>query len=246
MEGVTTILVLAGLLALAVLMGLLPVTAELRFGQQGWQADLTVDLHLVGLRFRRQFDLSHLADQATQHLLQRWRATGEPVDPTLQESVRRMPRRKLLAAALPALRLLGRSTRCTRLWLKAEVGGLDAMESALLAGALWGVSGMVVGALSRWVRLEEPACRVDVIPHFQHPLWRLSAHCILRLRLGKAIAVIVWLLRQELSRKEIIAWMRGSLRRKGETSSGRAPDPRPDEDGHGEPEGHGGCEHGDR
>lgn len=229
--------IIAGsLIALALLLlMLLPVRLSLAFRQLGWQANVTIEVRYGFLRFARPVDLTAKVAMAVEHMWKRWRAKGEPVQPDLQETVSRAPRKKLIRAALPALRRLGQATRCRQMRLRVEVGGSDAMDSALLAGAIWTGAGMLVGLLSRGVRLPKEAIAVAVVPNFQRSVWVAEADCILTVRLGKAIMAIVWLLRQELSRKEVIAWVRDSLRRKGDQTSGRTPDPRPDEDSHGKP-----------
>ncbi|MFZ5817445.1 MAG: DUF2953 domain-containing protein [Bacillota bacterium] len=224
---------LLGLLTLGAL--LLPVRLALALRQSGWQVNLHLQVRYGFLRLERAVDVTENVAMALEHLWKRWRTTGEPVKPDLQETVRRAPSRRLVRAALPALRPLGRATRCHRLHLRMEVGGGDAMESALLAGALWGSAGMLVGLVSRTVRLSETAAAVAVVPNFRQPIWRIEADCILTVRLGKAIMAIVGLLRRAASRKEVIAWVRDSLQRKGDQSSGRPSDSGPDEDGYGKP-----------
>jgi hypothetical protein len=228
--------IIAGGLTLGIALLLwLPVRVAIALGQNGFQAGLTVEVRWAGLRFEKAIDISHNLATALEHIWKRWREKGEPVKPELQETVGRAPRQKLLRAALPALRRLGRATQCRRLRLRVEVGGLDAMESALLAGTVWGGAGMVVGQVSRWVRVAPDGLSVAVVPNFERPTWRVNLDCILAVRLGKAIAAILWLLRQELGRKEVIAWVRDSLRRKGDQTDVRAPHSGPDEDGHGKP-----------
>lgn len=228
-------IIAGGVLGVLLLALLLPVRLTLAFRQTGWQANLTVEVRYGFLRFTRPVDLTDKVSMVVEHMWKRWQDKGVAVKPDLQETVRKAPRQKLIRAAMPALRRLGRSTRCRLLRLRVEVGGADAMDSALLAGSIWSGAGMLVGLVSRAVRLPKSAVSVAVIPRFQEPVWQAEVECILAVRLGKAIMAIVWLLRQELSRKEVIAWVRDSLRRKGDQTSGRTPDSRPDEDGHGKP-----------
>ncbi len=227
---------LIGIAVALLLVGLLPIRIAFTVRQEGWQASATIQVRLLFIRlFQKEIDLSANVEMAMEHMLKRWREKGEPVKPDLKESVGKAPRGKLASTALPALRRLGRATKCSRLRLTAEVGGGDAMESALLAGALWGGAGMLLGFISRAVRLLPSAAHLSVVPNYERPLWRIELDCILAIRLGNAILAIVGLLRQVLSREKVIAWIRDSLRRKGDHASGRAPDSRPDEDGHGKP-----------
>jgi len=218
------------------LIGLLPIRVHLAIRQEGWQASAVVEAKLLVIRLiRKEIDISANVEIAMEHMWKRWQAKGEPVKPDLLETVSKAPRRRLVRALLPALRLLGRSTRCSRLHIRAEVGGSDAMESALLAGALWSSGGMLLGFISRIVRVMPTAPRLTVVPNYERAFWRMEVDCILALRLGNAITAIVRLLRQVVTREKLLAWVRDSLRRKGDQTSGRTPDSRPHEDGHGEP-----------
>lgn len=221
-------LVLFGLL-------LLPVRVALALRQRGWRVELAIDLRYAFIRWRRRIDVSDKVAMALEHMWKRWRAKGEPVQRDLQESVDHLPRRKLLRLIRPALRMLGRATECSRLHLTAEVGGYDAMESALLAGLLWSGGGMLVGAVDRWVRLVPTGVGLTVRPNYQQPICQVDLDCILAVRLGKAMRAMIWLGRQALIRKEIVAWIRDSLRRKGDQSHGRTPDRGPNEGGNGKP-----------
>lgn len=228
--------IIAGGLALGLLLlMLLPVRVSLSLNQLGLQAHLDIEVRFAIFKLKKTIDISANVAIALEHMWKRWREKGEPVEADLQETVSKAPRKKLIRAALPALRRLGRATRCHQLRLRVEVGGWDAMDSALMAGMLWGGAGMLVGTASRWVRVPSDVVAVAVVPNFQKPFWRVDLDCILAVRLGKAVMAIIWLLRQELSRKEVIAWVRDSLRRKGDQPSVRAPHSGPDEDGHGKP-----------
>lgn len=222
-------------LSLLILLSLLPVRLQISLVQAGWQAGLTLVLGYGFWRFRKEVDVTAAVGGALEHMWRRWQEKGEPLEPDLKETVGRAPRRRLLRAVIPALRRLSRSTRCHRLHLYTEVGGADAMDSALLAGAAWSLAGMAVGAVSRAVQLPRAAVEVSVRPHFDRPAFRLSLDCILSVPLGKAIMAIVWLLTRAADRREVVAWVRDSLRRKGERADGRTSDQGPHDGGHGEP-----------
>lgn len=218
-----------------VILALLPVQVHLTLNHRNFRATLRVRVRVAFLRLERTFSLGDKVAMAAEHMWKRWRATAKAIDPDLQETITRVPRKKLVRSALPGLRYLGRSARCSSFRLRLEVGGFDAFDSAILAGAGWGGASMLVAQFARWVRLERPGVKVAVVPNYDRPILRTDLDCILTVRLGKAIIAIAMLLRQELRHREVVAWLRDSWRRKGDKTGGRTPDSRPDEDGHGEP-----------
>jgi hypothetical protein len=216
----------------------LPLQVDLALTQRGWQATVGVTLRASFLRFNRLISISEQVAKVLEHLVIRWRSTGEPVKVPLQKTIRRIPRRRLLRTVERPLRYLGKRVECPSLRVAAEIGGSDAMQSALLTGACWAGVANLVGLIGRTVSLtDHPA--IQVKPNYQVPVWRLDLQCILRLRLGHAILAGVWLLRRALGDPEIRTWVRDSWRRKGEEGGGRASNSRPHEDGHGEPQGYG-------
>jgi hypothetical protein len=229
------LVVLVAVAALAIILGWLPLQLHLHLRQDALQADVDLRIKLFFIKVKRQVSITDRVQMALEHIIKRWRATGEPVKVPLQKTIRRMPRSKIMRTVRRPLRYLGRRTRCTRLAIAAEIGGADAMESAMLAGASWAVVGTALGIFSGMVRLDPGIPRVTIVPNYGGPAFRLDTDCILRLRLGHAIVAGVWLLRRALREKELVAWARDSWRRKGVEGSGRASDSGPDEDGHGEP-----------
>lgn len=226
------------LMALAgVLIWFLPVEIRVEFRQMAWQADLRVEVKapLVKVKTGRSVNISDKVLMALVHILRRWRSTGEPVKIPLQKTIRRWPRKKILRVVGRPILYLSRRMRCKKLVFGAVVGGFDAMESALLAGAIWSAVGNGIGLLSQRMQMERRTPMVNVVPSFGGPAWRVQSDCIVRFRLGHAIVAGIWLLRRALREKELVAWARDSWRRKGVEGSGRASDSRPDEDGHGEP-----------
>lgn len=226
---------LLGVVALLTVLWFWPVRVAIGIHQAGWQAELEVQLHAFPLKRRLELNISEKLALAMEHVLKRWRAKGEPVKVPLQKTIRLVPRRSLVRMAAGPLSYLGRRTRCTRLSIAAQVGSSDAMEAALLTGAVWAVAGSVVGQFSKVVRLGDTRPAVQVVPDYSGPAWRLETDCILGLRLGHAIVAAVWLLRRVLRDKEVVAWARDGWRRKGVKGSGRTSDPGANEDGHGEP-----------
>lgn len=217
----------------------LPVRVHLTLRHLNLQALLLVEMRYLTLRWTKSTDLSHWVSLILQHIWKRWRATGEPVDPDFQESWSRFPGQQVYRLARPVLRYLGRPPTCSQLRLRLELGGLDASQSALLTGVGWSGAGMLVSWFTRWLSLDRQGLEVHVLPNYKEPIWRTDLECILSIPLGKAIKAIIWLLYTELSRREVLAWVRDSLRRKGDQRNGRPPDSRPDEDGHGDAERYG-------
>lgn len=221
------------LAAATALLWLAPVQLHLRLAQANLQAEVFVELRVGWVR------------------LTRTTALGEGARPA-EAAARRRPRlgsgdvRELLASTAPGLRYLARATRCERLRLRVEVGGLDACDSALLAGLGWSLAWNLLAQFGRLVQLNPGGVAVAVVPNFQRPLLRTDLDCILRVRLGKATWAAGMVLRAALRRRALLARIRERQRRKGDTADGRSPDSKPHEDGDGKPEGHGGREHGHR
>ena len=230
------VLVVLGILALvAGLIWFWPLQVGIQLHQAGLDATLDVRLRAILLNLHRTVSISEKVEMVLEHIVRRWRETGEPVKVPMQKTIRRSPRGKLLRVLRAPMRYLGKRTRVSRLSVAAEVGGSDAMESALLAGVSWAVVGTGLALVSRRVRLDPSTPRVQIRPNYAGPALRVETDCILRLRLGHAIVAGLWLLRRGLREKELVLWVRDSLRRKGVEDDGRTSDPGPDEDGHGEP-----------
>lgn len=216
-------------------MWFLPVQVHVHFRQHALAAQVEVRIRVVLFTLHRRINISDKVAMALEHLWKRWRAKGEPVKVPLQKTIRRVPRKRIQRAVQAPLRWLGARVRCKRLAIEAEVGGLDAMESALLAGAGWAIVGAVLGIFSRMVQVDPSVPQVAIVPNYGGPVWRLESDCILRYRVGHAMVAGVWLLYRVARDREVVAWARDSWRRKGVEGSGRASDPGLDEDGHGEP-----------
>jgi hypothetical protein len=212
-----------------------PITLHWRAHVKGLQASVDVRVHMFPFTIHREVDIAHNVGSALEHMLKRWMEKGEPVKVPVQKTVEKLPVRTLLHAVKRPLRWLGRRVRCRKLLIAHEVGGSDAMETALVAGASWSVMGTIVGNISRFVRMDADAPLLQVVPNYGGRAWRLETHCILRVASGYATIAGVWLLFRVLANREIRTWALHSWRRKGVEGSGRASDPGPDEDGHGEP-----------
>lgn len=238
--GVWRLLVILAVLAIALTLFLLPVRAHVTFRQHGWQAEFHARVTIGAMvNMGRKVEISSLVETAYEHIMKRWAATGEPVKVPLQKTVRRFPLGQVSRAVRRPMRYFRRRIRFKQLDVHVEVGGSDAMQSALLSGVSWSLIGTVLSQLSRFVRLDPAVPRVQVVPDFAGPACRVEVNCIVGYRLGNAIFAGVWLLWRAIRDREIRAWARDSWRRKGVEGGGRASDSGLDEDGHGEPEGHG-------
>jgi hypothetical protein len=213
---VIPLVMLVGLAAL----WLWPLELRLCYMQEGTHAVTELGLSAWPVRRDWRLDVSRLVSTAWEHIWTRWRETGEPVGIPLQERLRRFPVRSALQATAPPLRYLGAHLRCRCLQVATQVGGADAMETALLAGASWAMLGSALGWLTGFLRLEVAAPYVAVVPHYEGPCWCVRSRCILRLRLGHAIAAGVWLGFQVMRQRDLRTWLWESWRRKGVKAGG--------------------------
>lgn len=228
--------VLAAGLAIVIVVHFLPVRTNVHISQRAFQIDLHVHIRIAGIiNIRRSFDISENVAIALEHMWDRWRGTGEPVKVPLQKTIRRFPVDRVKGAVIRPVRFFRRRLVVRQVDIHAEIGGFDAMQSALLAGFGWSAVGVLLSQVSRLVTLDPAVPRVRIDPIFAGPAFRLDVDCIVRYRLGNIIVTGVWILSRLIRDVEVRAWARDSWRRKGVEGDGRASDSRPDEDGHGEP-----------
>lgn len=244
-QGVGDLLILLFGVLLLFLLGVwvLPVQVRLRLRQSPRGVLVSAGLQMPLVGWGGEVNVTDLAAEAVQHILDRWRLTGEPIRVPLQKTIRRAPLGPIWRAVGRPVQYLARRTRCALLAVAAEVGGSDAMESALLAGAGWALLGGGIGWISQYVSVQPGALHVDVRPDYSARAWRVRMDCILHMRAGHAIVAGVWLVRRSIREREIVLWIRDSWRRKGEEGVERTSNPGIDEDSHGEPEGHGRRQH---
>lgn len=74
----------------------------------------------------------------------------------------------------------------SRLSWQTEVGVDDAAVTAWLYGVFWTIQAMLVGVVSRFMRMKKPP-DLMVIPHFQQRFFTSNISCIVTGPLGKAI-----------------------------------------------------------
>lgn len=249
------------LIALAILLVLillfLPIQIAVQTRQHGLEATFWVQIKLPLLRFSKAVNITAKVREALRQALKKWRKRWRKTDggagllqrlkrlqakrPTPKRAVLKRPPppiRPVMHAVRVPMRYFARHIRFSQWRLRAEIGGFDAMESALLAGALWSVVGSALGVAGTLIRLEPGVPKITIVPNFNGPTWRLQADCIAHFRLGHAIVAGVWALVRMLREKELVRWWQESRLRKGAEGSGRKSDSGPDEDGHGEHQGH--------
>jgi hypothetical protein len=133
------------------------------------------------------------------------------------------------------LNFFRRSLTIRRLVWHTEIGMRDCARLAQLSGALWAAKGMAGAWLQSLLRAERPPV-FRVLPHFNRSHFRTVFTCILEFPLGYAIIASFWAL---------YAMLKFKLTKRGgenvRTSNSRA-----DENGHGEHQGNGGCQYGNR
>lgn len=99
---------------------------------------------------------------------------------------------------LPSLRYFRNRVRFRRLNLFIVVGGMDAFESAMLAGVVWTLAGTLGSVLSFLFHIPLGLYRVTVQPSWQQPMLTLNLDCMLTFRVGHAIWAGVLLAPQAL------------------------------------------------
>lgn len=83
--------------------------------------------------------------------------------------------------------------KCTRLRWETYVGFGDAAETAITAGALWGLKTSMLGFLFRFIHIEDQPI-IEVVPQYNKPQFSTEFQCELRIRLGQALLAQLYLL----------------------------------------------------
>ncbi|HLO04733.1 MAG TPA: DUF2953 domain-containing protein [Symbiobacteriaceae bacterium] len=201
--------ILVALLVLLIGIALLPVTLSGRFHLEGLNGRVQYRIGVGPLAFTGAQEFGELLAEAPRHERQTKRATPAFV-PKAPGA--------LLQWARPSIDYLRRRGRFRRLTLFVVVGGLDAFESALLAGAVWTVAGTFGSILSHIFVLPPGLYRVTVEPNWQEPALGVNLDCMLTFRVGHAIWAGVLLVPQAL--KSARAARRRQRREKGEEARG--------------------------
>jgi hypothetical protein len=191
---------LAGLALLGAVVALLPVELRTRYGREGEEDLLRVDLYIwPGVRLGFRLDMIDFRPSLQWSVLS---IKGEMVKGAASS---RLSRRKsfsarefirtlrqlfslsdLVKTLRPSLRYMQRSIQLTRLAWHTELGTGDPFHTGLAAGAAWSVKGLVVAALCALFRVSQQPL-FSVKPHFNKRCLAVTLDCILRTRTGHII-----------------------------------------------------------
>jgi len=90
------------------------------------------------------------------------------------------------------IKLLAKVELSNWLW-QSHVGTGDAMSSAMSCGLLWSAKGLLIGTISRYVKVMNSPI-VGIQPHFQHKVFMTEWSCNVRLKLGSLVVASIYLL----------------------------------------------------
>ncbi|HEY3368211.1 MAG TPA: DUF2953 domain-containing protein [Symbiobacteriaceae bacterium] len=209
---------------LAPVLWFLPLGLGLAFSQDEWQVNLRLSFRAGFIRLERSLNLTEQAKPALAKLVEQWRETGRPDYPQVPKAIAKADWDAILRVVIAPVRYYLRHLACRNLQLQVELGGFDAMQSALLAGASWSVVGMVLSFVREALSINVLNPHVAIRPRFDAPTVHTRLNCILQIRLGHAIVAGVWLLGRAARSRDVRAWVRNSRRRKGVAGSGRTSD----------------------
>ena len=95
---------------------------------------------------------------------------------------------------------------CRSFIWETELGFTDYALTGVATGLLWSGKGVVMGYLSRFLKMSSQNTRVYVAPFFGRMHWKTSVNCIFTTRLGHIIIVfsyyLLWLIKNVWDKKE--------------------------------------------
>ncbi len=97
------------------------------------------------------------------------------------------------------IRELLQKSFCPRLFWETTIGFADCAATGIATGVAWSWKGVVLGYLSRFLKMAPNGIRIRVIPDFGKPRFEIKLDCILETRLGH---IIIGLFRFFLQRKK--------------------------------------------
>jgi hypothetical protein len=108
-------------------------------------------------------------------------------------------------------KLLLRRSVCSRLLWETGFGLDDYAATGMITGLIWAGKGLVLGMLSRYLRIRPAGVRIAVVPQFGGVCYASSLDCILETSLGHIILValklgVIWLVQNP-------GLLRGGLKR---------------------------------
>lgn len=110
--------------------------------------------------------------------------------------------RQVMAAirhSLVVLKSFLRRSVCTRLQWETGFGLDDYAATGLTTGLIWMAKGLIIGLLSRYLRIDPGGVRIAVVPQFGNTCYQSNLDCILETSFGYIIIVVlklcvIWLL----------------------------------------------------
>jgi hypothetical protein len=102
--------------------------------------------------------------------------------------------------SIGVFKLLLRRSVCSRLLWETGFGLDDYAATGMITGLIWAGKGLVMGTLSRYLRIRPAGVRVAVVPQFGGACYASNLDCILETSLGHIILVAfklgaIWLIR---------------------------------------------------
>ena len=102
--------------------------------------------------------------------------------------------RPMIAAigrSLGVLKSFLRWSVCTRLQWETGFGLDDYAATGLTAGLIWTGKGLLIGVLSRYLRINPGVVRIAVVPQFGNTFYQSNLDCILETSLGHIIIAVL-------------------------------------------------------
>jgi hypothetical protein len=209
--------ILLALLGLMTILALLTVEFWVRFHQEGLNGRVQYRLKVGPIAFAGAKEIGDFLKKGAKHP-----AEGQGAKAASADAKRAPPEQSIgiIGWWLPATHYFRQKVRFRRFNLFLEVGGLDAFESAMLAGLAWTVAGAVGSIISHYFVLPPGVYRVSVKPNWQDPALGVNLDCMLTFRVGHAIWAGVLLAPQALKSWRREKRKQNRRRQKGEGARG--------------------------
>jgi hypothetical protein len=200
------------LLGLITILALLPVECWFRFHQEGLNGRVQYRIKVGPIALSGNKEIDDFVKKGAKKA-----AEGQGAKATTAGDKRAPPEHGigLVGWWLQATHYFRRKVRFRRFNLFLEVGGLDAFESAMLAGLAWTVAGAIGSIISHCFVLPSGVYRVSVKPNWQDPAFGVNLDCMLTFRVGHAIRAGALLAPQALK-----SWRDGKRRRRRQKGEG--------------------------
>lgn len=188
-----TFIIMAGVLLLVILIGLIPVTAEMKAEYQKNPAGLLkLELHTIIKDFKKEIPYEGLSmerfmDGAGQK-------KTEPTKAKTQEN-----KKAGFSFYYRFFKKLAAFIHIKQMKWHTHIGRDDAMDTALLTGSLWALKGSLLGIITGFF----PVHKVDlqVYPVFSQNVFSSQFHCTLQARIASLLLIGLWLTGVQLLRE---------------------------------------------